>query len=87
MPVAKKIKMKYISKAKKKKKKKIPNASLDYKFSHQDHQEIWFEISPMGDPIKCYAITSFFFFLQSSNELTWCETKAKIISSKNTHTH
>ena len=61
MPVAKKIKMKYISKAKKKK-KKIPNASLDYKFSHQDHQEIWFEISPMGDQNNGSEITFFFFF-------------------------
>lgn len=32
-------------------------------------------------------ISLFIFFKQSSSEISWCETKAKIISHKSTHTH
>lgn len=32
-------------------------------------------------------ISLFIYFKQSSSEISWCETKAKIISHKSTHTH
>lgn len=52
-------------------------------FSHQDHQEIWFEISPIVDPIECSAIRIFFIFSKLQwNYLVW----NGIISYKSTHT-
>lgn len=79
-------KLKYISKAQKKK-EKIQMHPWTTSFHTKIIKRFGLKSVQWVIQSNAMQLSFFFFFLQSSNELTWCETKAKIISYKSTHTH
>lgn len=79
-------KIKYISKAKKKK-EKIQMHPWTTSFHTKIIKRFGLKSVQWVIQSNAMQLSFFFFFLQSSNELTWCEMKAKIISYKSTHTH